>query len=163
MLVSAYGQSGEIKKIVAQLRNLHVYANYEDLPDTAYLRSIWLNEARSLNNIFDVYIKGKKPLYPKIDSISFKADDPSYKAALYKAFRSVEKEYATKQEGFFKLPLIFSIRVLELNGRDESVRYDPLIAGWNKDPYQNVKTIDWNNYKYSMILVPGFGPEEARV
>ena len=52
---------------------------------------------------------------------------------------------------------------MELNGRDELVRYDPLIAGWNKDPYQNVKTIDWNNYKYSMILVPGFGPEEAGV
>lgn len=163
MLVSAYGQSAGLQKIVMQLRKSHVYANYEQLPDTAYLRNIWLTEAKSLNHIFDVYIKGKKPLYPKIDSISFKAGDKVYQAALFNSLKSIENKYATKKQAFFNLPLIFSIRVLELNGRDESVRYEPLTAGWNKDPYKNVKKINWDNYKYSMILVPGFGPEESGV
>ena len=46
-----------------------------------------------------------------------------------------------------------------INGRDEAARFVPLKEGMNKKPFIKVSKIDWSKYKYSMILVPGLGPE----
>ncbi len=49
---------------------------------------------------------------------------------------------------------------LQLNGRDEAIRYEPLTAKENAAAYKRAAGINWQSYPYSMILVPGLGPEQ---
>jgi hypothetical protein len=50
-----------------------------------------------------------------------------------------------------------------LNERDEAARYEPLEEGMNKTAFENIKDIKWDKYPYSVILVPGQGPEKDGV
>lgn len=48
-------------------------------------------------------------------------------------------------------------------GEVEPARFEPLKTGVNKAAVTRAKTLDWNKYKYSTILVPGEGPELTTV
>lgn len=51
-----------------------------------------------------------------------------------------------------------SLEALEINGRDEAIRYEPLYKGANAAPFAKSRRINWNAYKYTSIMVPGSGP-----
>jgi len=48
---------------------------------------------------------------------------------------------------------------LEINERTEAADYEPMITTVNKAAYDKVRKINWAKYKYSVILVPGGGPD----
>ncbi|MDR6784427.1 sugar phosphate isomerase/epimerase [Pedobacter africanus] len=125
--------------------------------DTVVLRKSWNNCALAINRIFDVYISSKAPRYPKIDSISFKRGDSLFLAQVQQLLK--HKIAGDKQLAFFELPLRGAIDILKLNGRDEAARYEPLNSGLNAAPFRKAGLTDWKAFKYSMILVPGLGPE----
>src|SRR5690606_38631615 len=64
---------------------------------------------------------------------------------------------------FFTFSIETALAILHINGRDEAARYEPLTGGYNLDAFKAVKQIDWSSYKYSILLVPGFGPEKEGV
>ncbi len=57
-------------------------------------------------------------------------------------------------------PLRFAIGLLDLNGRDEAIRYG---AGENAAALALAARTDWAKAPYSAILVPGAGPEDPKV
>jgi hypothetical protein len=59
--------------------------------------------------------------------------------------------------------VLFAVEALKLNERDEAARYEPLTALENAAAYKTVKKIKWRQYPYSVILVPGLGPEQPGV
>jgi hypothetical protein len=61
---------------------------------------------------------------------------------------------------FFELPLQLALRALEINDRDEAARYEPLNLGMNKSAVKSIPGIQWASFSYSLILVPGQGPEQ---
>ena len=147
--------------IIDSLKKEGSYNLYATLPDTAFLRNAWNDAARGINYILAVYVKGQKPTYSKIDAISFETGDSLFKSEMYDSIRSELKH--KRGELYFNLSLQMAMDALEMNGRDESARYEPLRNGLNQHPYTTIKNKDWKSYKYSMILVPGLGPETPGV
>ncbi|TZF84571.1 YdcF family protein [Pedobacter sp. BS3] len=159
-LIKLYQTQKLFKTLVSTLRSGGYYNNYTSLADTAFLRKAWYNAAEGLNNLFDVYVSGKKPRYPKIDSISFSPGDKQYREQLTASLKQLS---ANSAGTFYTVPLLFSVKVLRLNDRDEAARYEPLNAGLNEQPCKKLKSTNWKKYPYSLILVPGLGPEEQGV
>ncbi|HEX2969363.1 MAG TPA: YdcF family protein [Bacteroidales bacterium] len=152
-----YNSKKEIQQLVGTLKKSGYYNIYESYSDTAFLRTAWEKTANGINRAIDVYISGKKPFYAAIDAISFVENDNNYKAAIEK---KLNEELNNKNEKlFFDIPVNTAMEALHLNQRDEAARYEPLNDGMNRQAYLNIPKTDWNNYKYSSILVPGQGPE----
>lgn len=137
------------------------YPLYSLEPDTVLLRHVWDDVMLGINNIIDVYVVGKKPRYGAIDSIGFADNNPAFRKQLYNALSIACLQ--SEDKPFFYLPLQAAWTALRLNNRNEAVRYETLSGGWNSAPYRKSGRIDWEKYKYSVILVPGLGPEEKGV
>jgi hypothetical protein len=153
-LVDLYIKNTDFQKKVAGLKKAGSYSLFDKLPDTTYIRKAWNQDSKGLNRIFSVYIKGEKPQYIKIDSISFKTGDPDFKARVVAVLNT-----ANNNGTFLSFSLQAAISILKINGRQEMIQYEPLNSGLNAEPYARIKKINWSSYTYSVILVPGLGPE----
>ena len=155
-LLTLYKQSEEFQDLLQDLRKTGYYELYAQSCDTSFLRNTWNHVATSINDVINIYIKGQAPRYPAIDSISFWVNDKEFtKQVRGKIFNLVENDLSKKT--FFELTLNFALEALSINGRNEAARYEPLNERLNKDAFQNISTIDWSAYSYSLILVPGHG------
>lgn len=152
-------ESGGIPdEMIKALKTTHAYFNDHQLPDSSLIKNAWYSVAKGVNRILEVYLSGKKPRYPAIDSISFNANSPEF---LYLVKNELSKLSKLKSRIFYELPLQTALKVLTMNGRTEAARYEPLTSGLNAAAYTAARHADWSKYPYTAILVPGFGPEEA--
>jgi hypothetical protein len=147
---------GRLDALGAALRAEAAYPLYASREDADLVRSAWADAARGVNRILEVYVGGKNPLYPAIDAISFPEGDPAFRE---KARRRLYGLAGDGRDLFFRAPLEFALWALEINGRDEAARYEPLERRANRKAVGRIAAIDWHAYAYSMILVPGQGPE----
>jgi len=138
------------------------YGNVFSGTDEEYIRQSLQDAFRATNYIFNIYLEGNAPRYPKIDAISFSRSDPEYFLKLKQAVEEFLKQPASGNV-FFSLPMLTSLKILALNGRDEAARYEPLTGGINKEAFGGIKSTDWKQFQYSAILVPGLGPQVAGV
>ena len=134
------------------------------------LRKAWEQDAKGINYCVSVYGGGDKPNYPLIDSISFNTKDPlnpSKYAANYIGFlynsASILSLENTSNKLFFTTKLNAALLFLELNEREQAADFEPMENGENKLAVDKIKTINWNNYKYSVILIPGAGPDDPKI
>lgn len=156
-LIRLYRKKRAFRILPGVLRKKGAYPLYGTLTDTAFLRNVWNHTAGGVNYILDIYIKGKTPRYPKIDAIDFQPDDAGFRKQVHDSFTELAGN--SIKAPFFELPLRASLFALQANGRDEAARYEPLAGGMNSRPFLGIKNIKWPSYRYSMILVPGLGPE----
>ena len=146
----------DMAQIVERLKIESRYPLYNNDADTTFIRKAWEDVAAGMNHIFSVYLQGLAPRYPKIDSISFRPNDGAFVQQVKTATQQAMAVGAGNT--FFKQPLMGSLKALEINGRDEAIRYEPLYKGANAAPFAKSRRINWNAYKYSSIMVPGAGP-----
>ena len=139
------------------------YPLYAAQPDTAALRLAWQDAAQGLNRTLRVYVASMRPRYPVIDSISFPRQDAAFAQALQQQVQPLQKRSQRRPATFYELPLRAALAALRLNGRDEAARYEPLGAGLNAAPRAAVAGTEWSRFPYTMILVPGMGPEQPGV
>ena len=138
------------------------YSLHDTQTDTAFIQNVWNDSALGVNRILDTYIKGNKPRYPAIDAISFPDNDAGYRERVRQQLAELVKQHNSK-DLFFKLPLRLALWALAINGRDEAARYEPLDQGMNKSAVESIPGIQWASFPYSLILVPGQGPEREGV
>lgn len=138
------------------------YILYQKFPPSQMLVKAWEQDANAINFTIGIYSEGRKPNYPKIDSIAFNVQDSRYSNLVYTCTETVLEE-CKNSKLFFSPSLTYALRFLEINQREEAADYEPMIATVNKAAYDRVKTIKWDNYKYTLILVPGAGPEDPDV
>lgn len=151
------------KAFIKDLRQSQRYSIFNKLPDTSLIRKAWEHSAYGINRIFDVYLGGYKPKrYAAIDSISFRYNDLKFIQKADSALSFLTSN-VKRSPAFYSFPLEASLAILEINGRDEAARYEPLTEGYNAAAFNKVKLVNWEQYKYSIILVPGFGPEKEGV
>lgn len=136
------------------------YAMFAKEQHKALLVKAWEQDASAVNYAIGVYVEGNKPNYPKIDSISFSLTDKTF-AELTSASALLALQGNTKL--FFEPTMLFALEALELNERNEAADYEPMAKGVNLAAINQIKKTDWKKYPYSVILVPGAGPEEKEV
>ena len=146
------------KMVAAHLVPSGNYILYERMAAPEMLRKIWELEAGAVNYAIDVYAGGKKPNSPAIDSISFDTRDAIYPKIIYTCtYLNLAEE---KDEPlFFKPVMDFALSMIEFNDRNRIADFEPMEKGCNLAAFERIKTIDWKKYPYSLILVPGQGPE----
>jgi hypothetical protein len=161
-LVALYKSNDSFKDLATVLKEDGSYKLYEDSNDTTLIKNAWENASLGVNYVLDVYLKGEEPIYPEIDSISFKVDHGRFISVVQNEIETLVQEQEDEAL-FFELPLQTALKALELNGRDEAARYEPLNEGYNQKPFDRIDNISWNSYEYSMILIPGQGPQERGI
>ena len=157
-----YNSNLEIKNFIQNhIRPSGYYQNYASLPDEEILIKAWEDASKGINHIINVYGKGIKPMYAKIDSIRYDKSSIFYKRLIDINTNSIAID-SKIMDLFFEPSLQFAINLLDSNDRDESSSYEPMKKKENKATFERIATIDWDTYKYSIILVPGYGPEEEK-
>ena len=146
------------------------YVLHQNLPAAQILVQAWQQDANGINFCIGVYAGGDKPHYPLIDSISFNTKEPggnnvylyNYVSLLYNTASLVALE-SKPNIAFFYPSLTCAVRFLEMNEREQAADFEPMAQGENKAAADKIKAIKWGNYKYSVILVPGAGPQDGAV
>jgi len=130
---------------------------YEKLEPKQLLVKAWEIEAAGINQVVNVYAEGKKPNYPTIDSISFNVHGKGYTTQMFNAVATLYDE-TKNSKLFFQTPLTAALIFLDINERTDAANDEPMATTVNKAAVEKAKIIDWNKYKYSVILIPGAGP-----
>lgn len=135
------------------------YILYAGLSGREMLIKAWEQDAAAVNHTISVYGGGQKPNYPLIDSISFNIRDRGYPELL--ALNASLSISESKKEGLFFTPaMLFALHSLEMNERNQVADEEPMSETVNKAALTYAKKVKWSQYLYTLILVPGEGPEE---
>ena len=159
ILVALYGTQKEFKTLVQK----HIipsgcYNLFGNLEPQQMLRKAWEQDAKAVNQAINVYAGGAKPNYPNIDSVSVDVHWKYYSNFIDFLSSTVSKE-VEKSRLFFMPSMTFALHAIEVNERKRAADYEPMESGCNKQAYDRIKTVIWADFKYSLILVPGEGPE----
>ena len=158
-LVQLYQPENALGKLVSlHLMPSGCYALFQGLTPKEILQKAWEQDAMGVNFSIGVYAEGQKPNYPLIDSVSFNTHDARYAGLLYNCAYLLQKQEAGKK-AFYQIPFNASLLFLELNEREQAADFEPMTATENKAAFDKVKTINWNSFPYSVISVPGAGPD----
>jgi hypothetical protein len=120
----------------------------------------WALCARGLNEVLAVYGEGSRPRYPKIDSVSFDTNSTDFQQRVISLAEQTSQE---PQKLFFESSLKTALQLLTLNHRDEAGRFEPMEEKINRAALRAISATHWDNYAFSVIVVPGEGPEDPNV
>jgi len=123
------GNTAAFDSLVGCLRLTARFALYEGLAPKEFLHAAWRALFKGINHIVDQYGLGLKERYPDIDSVSFDVTSTAYKQKLKALLKSVSSEAGDSL--FFSSSLKIAIKLMELNGRDEAARHEPLLNTLN--------------------------------
>ncbi|WP_206106006.1 YdcF family protein [Olivibacter sp. XZL3] len=163
VLSKLYMSSPALSDLVKQkLRPSKAYYQFNRLSLEKELIEAWKQDIKGVNYTIDVYGGGEKPNYPNIDSIAFNVKSRSYMNLLYDVVASIADD-ADKFSLFFESSLESALRLLEINERFDASNLEPMTLNDNQAAILKIKTTAWDQYPYSLILVPGAGPEDPTV
>lgn len=145
-----------------QLKASGAYYAFNPLTAEEALIVAWKQDIQGVNYVIDVYGKGKPPFYPKIDSIAFDVSSKAFLNLLYDVTATVVDNFNV-QDLFFETSLTSALRLLEINERLDAASQEPMTLGANKAAIFAISKINWDAFPYSLILVPGAGPEDPNV
>jgi hypothetical protein len=143
----------------ARLRRSGAYATYQKQAGAELLINAWQSCAHGLNDVISVYGEGSAPRYPVIDSASVDLQSSDFKQKMEPVLLKVSTG-APADNLFFEPSLTTALELLNLNHRDEAGRLEPMETGVNEAAVKTIPSIAWKNYAYSVIVVPGAGPNE---
>jgi len=150
-----YQNNPSVRTLVdQQLRPSGAYVLYQNQSGESLLVKAWEVCARGLNDILSVYGEGIPPRYPLIDSPSVEVKSAGFQQQVAALTASPPSDL------FFEPSLKAALQLLALNHRDEAGRLEPMESGVNQKAIQSIPSVQWNKYAYSVIVVPGAGPED---
>jgi len=167
-LLRLYRANPNLRAFVhTRLRPASMYRLVPSQAESDLLVDGWTRSAAAMNQIIAVYCEGARTRYPKIDAMLYDPGSEAFAAIVHTvvADLGIEESAASTDGGalFFEPTLRFSLRLLQLNSRDEAGRFWPLDSGENAASLERTRSIEWSKYAYSVILVPGEGPEMPNV
>jgi hypothetical protein len=154
----AQGNAAVRQLVDGPLRRSGAYVRYQEKDGGELLAAAWLDAANGIDNILDVYGSGKAPRSAAIDAVSFDVKSQGFGQMVHTVAVSLEEEAGSL---FFQPSLRFALHLLEINHRDEAGRHEPMETGVNAAALRHLKGIRWSDYPYSMIIVPGSGPDRT--
>jgi len=137
------------------------FNHFQEVTNVARLNQLIAEEMLlGINQIIDTYVAGIDPKYPDLDRIGYNVNSAEYKTLLKNLVTELNSNTA-QYKLFYQPYLNFALGALKINNREEAGRFIPLKAGENAKAYQNIQTINWDNFQYSMIVVLGDAPNSA--
>lgn len=162
-LTALYKPDNALGKLVAEhLIPSGCYVLFQKLPPAEMLVRAWEQDARGVNFAIGVYAEGQKPNYPNIDSIGYNVQNRAFVGFLKTATETIAAEIKP-QTLFFEPSLTAALRFIEVNDREQAADFEPMAETVNRPTLDRVKKLNWNNYKYTALLVLGSGPSEPGV
>ncbi|MGO1521796.1 MAG: YdcF family protein [Sphingobacterium sp.] len=143
--------------VESKLMPSHGYGVSTDQEAASYLSKAIEQDMRAANYVVEVYAGGRKPNYPNIDSLSFDANSKRFLALLKAVRQDVLVDCDESYEAAF-LSMLSAVRLLEINERMDAASLEPLMEGENKKAFDKIKSTDFDQYSYSLLLVLGAGP-----
>lgn len=160
-LARIYQSNPQVRKIIDdELQASGTYVLYQQRGGQDVLVNAWGLCARGLNNVLAVYGEGSRPRYPKIDSISFDTHSSDFQMRIASLTEQISLETPAL---FFETSLKAALQLLTLNHRDEAGRFEPMGETINKAALRAIPSTHWDHYAFSVIVVPGEGPEDPNV
>jgi hypothetical protein len=157
-LQQIYKERPAVRALLAgAMRRSGFFELYRHDTDETLLAHAWVDAAHSIDQILQTYGMGVAPRYPKIDSPSFNVNSPAGSQLIHSV--AAQKPMCL----FFEPSLHIALGLLEVNHRDEAGRFEPLETGVNAAALRRLAGIKWSDYRYTVIVVPGEGPEEPGV
>jgi uncharacterized SAM-binding protein YcdF (DUF218 family) len=162
-LAALYRTSPALRELTdGALRQSGMYVRYNSLSGEEFLDRAWTDCTRGINHMIDVYGLGKPPRYPAIDSMTYDVRGAGYPRAVQTLAAVLEDDRASL-DMFFAPSMRFALELMFLNHRDEAGRFEPMESGENAAPFARVKSVDWNKYPYTAIVVPGAGNDRPGI
>jgi uncharacterized SAM-binding protein YcdF (DUF218 family) len=140
----------------------YTYSLYKTTNPTELLVKAWEQDAAGINYTIEVYAEGKKPNYPLIDSVSFNTKAKRYTTLLYDVNATLAGDVKNTRL-FFEPAMQAALLYLQINERQDPANYEPMAQTVNKPAVDHIKITDWKKYPYTVILIPGAGPDEPAV
>ena len=156
----AHLASGPLGPVIqTHLRPSGLYQRHAGLNDLDFMRAVWDQTARGMNRLYRVYGLGEPPLYPDIDSATYRSTDRAF-------FQTVRTALEVAVDGhgpdstFFEPWSQIGLDLLLISQRDEAARFEPLATGENAAALQRASRTAWGRFSFSAIVVPGAGLRE---
>lgn len=140
--------------IRAQVRPSGLYASGDTQSDAELAGRAWRETAAALNRVYRLYALGEAPDYPAIDSLDRDAKEVGHQRRLADILATGA---AMPDRGFLAPWSRMAFDLLILAQRDEATRYEPLDRGLNAAANRRARSVPWQRYRYSAVLVPGNG------
>jgi hypothetical protein len=137
----------------------YTYSLYQNISPAQLLVKAWEQDAAGINYTISIYADGKKPNYPLIDSISFNTKNKRYWVLLYDTNSALIGE-VKQAKLFFEPAMQAAMLYLQMNEREDAAYYEPMISTVNKAAADRIKATNWGKYPYTVILIPGAGPDD---
>lgn len=148
--------------VKTKLQPSYMYSLNKDVSPVQLLVKAWDQDADGINYTIGVYGDGKKPNYPLIDSISFNTKKRAYRTLLYDTNAALIGDVKDTKL-FFEPAMQAALLYLQMNEREDAANYEPMVSTVNKAAVDHIKTTNWSKYPYTVILIPGAGPDEPAV
>jgi len=132
---------GPVKPVTDQLRPSGMFHLLHALTDAEMLRAAFIDTMETLNKALDKY------------ALSLESG----------VLDSLVKDISTanQEQMYFFEPLVRTVTgAMIAQGRDEAARYEPLSEGENKAAFKRIPDIAWEDWRFPVILVPGWGPTD---
>lgn len=163
-LSELFDRSKRIREFVRhQLRESGAYQRFAKEDDKALLLHAWKDCARGMNLIVSVYgLQTTGPHSGEIDAPLYTLKNPLYGLLIHAAL-GVILDDSRQLKTFFDPNLELAQHLLLVQLRDEAARHEPMESSVNLLAYRQVRRTRFGEYPYSVIVVPGEGPEEEKV
>lgn len=162
-LAALYRTSPAIRALTdGPLRATGLYVRYQDLGGPDLLEHAWSDCIRGVNRAIDVYVLGKPPRYPAIDSITYDAKTEAQGRVVQHVAAVLEDDRASLDSAF-SASLRFALDLMLVNHRDEAGRFEPMETGENAAAFRRAKSIEWSRYPYTAIVAPGSGNDRPGI
>lgn len=140
------------------LRPSGYYQRFADLSNADLLLKAWGQYVTGINYIIDQFGLGKKMRYPRIDSPNYVVTSRYYRTVMKDMFALLD-ERTDGMKLFYEPSLAVAMHLMDANDRDEPARFEPMEQKDNKKAFDRIKQIQWAQYPYATIVIPGNGPE----
>ncbi|MCA4793701.1 YdcF family protein [Myroides odoratimimus] len=161
-LVALNNKEKKVETFFEELKQSKKYINYNEMNQKDFISNVVKLNFSGLNHTLKVYGLGEKPFYPNIDSVSYDKNSRYFKSAILFWAKHLANESDYSKASFFEPMLDYGLYLMYMNHRDEGIRYEPLVALYNKRAIEYAKRIDFKKYEYNALIVLGDGPENYR-
>lgn len=153
-------KGGPLARLVTHdLRPSGAFQKFAQLDDASLMAAAWREAASGLNRLYDVYGAGTPPRYASTDSMIWAPDSLGFSAKV-KTSIDITRDLPDDHP-FFAIWSEVGLDLLMLNQRDDVVRNQSLEEVENSAALRRARNLSWKDYRYTAIIVPGFGTEEG--